>query len=276
MNDVEIGRRFRALRHRLGWRQTDVGEAAGLSQDVVSLIECGHVEDVSVRALRGVATALGAELQLSVTFRGGVLDRLLDEGHAAVVAAVLRRLEALGWEVHPEVSFSVYGEMGSIDLVGWHAETRTLVVIEVKTELTSLEETLRTHDAKARLAADIVRDRFGWRPACVARLLVLPDASTPRRQVKRHDEVLRSAYPLRGSALRAWLGDPRGSVAGLAYVSVTTVHRAKRGPTSPRRVRRRQIATTEAFEVSTSATHEGGSWKAQGLDAVRAHHDVHS
>jgi transcriptional regulator with XRE-family HTH domain len=29
--DVRLGRRFRALRHRLGWRQEDVGEAAKVS-----------------------------------------------------------------------------------------------------------------------------------------------------------------------------------------------------------------------------------------------------
>ncbi len=155
-----------------------------------------------------------------------------------MVGAVVRRLGALGWEVRPEVSFAVFGERGSIDVVAWHAATRTLLVVEVKTELTSVEETLRRHDVKVRLAATVVGERFGWRPARVARLLVLPDATTPRRQVARHEAVLRSAYPLRGPALRGWLAAPSGSAASLAYAPITTSGRiARRSPTS-RRIRR--------------------------------------
>jgi transcriptional regulator with XRE-family HTH domain len=84
MDDVRLGRRFRALRHRLGWRQADAGSRAGLSQDVVSLVERGRIEDVSVRALRRHAQALGAELRMELWFRGGELDRLMDEGHASL------------------------------------------------------------------------------------------------------------------------------------------------------------------------------------------------
>jgi hypothetical protein len=40
------------------------------------------------------------------------------------------------------VTFSIYGERGSIDLLAWHSETRTLLVVELKSELTSIEETL--------------------------------------------------------------------------------------------------------------------------------------
>ena len=69
-----------------------------MSQGLVSLVECGHVQDVSVRALRRLAVSLGAELRLELWFRGGELDRLVDEGHAALLGAVARRLDALGWE----------------------------------------------------------------------------------------------------------------------------------------------------------------------------------
>jgi transcriptional regulator with XRE-family HTH domain len=238
MDDGRLGARFRVLRRRLRWRQVDVGERAGLSQDVISLIENGRLEDVSVRALRKVARALGGDLRIELWFRGGELDRLMDEGHAALVGTVASRLEGLGWETRPEVSFAVFAERGSIDLVAWHAASRTLLVIEVKTELTSIEETLRRHDAKVRLAADLVAERFGWRPARVARLLVLPDGSTARRQVRRHGAVLRSAYPVRGRALRAWLREPAGSAAGLAFVPPTTMGRTANGPVSRRRIAR--------------------------------------
>ena len=211
--------------------------AAGLSQDVVSLLECGHVEDVSVRALRGIAGILGAELRMEVWFRGGELDRLLDEGHAAVVAAVVRRLEALGWDVRPEVSFAVYGERGSVDVAAWHAASRTLLIVEVKAEPTSVEETLRRHDVRVRLSPSAARERFGWEARRVARLLVLPAGTTPRRPVARHDTVLRAAYPLRGPALRRWLAAPAGTAAGLAYLPLTSLDRSGRPSTARRCIR---------------------------------------
>jgi transcriptional regulator with XRE-family HTH domain len=245
MDDVQLGARFRALRHRLGWRQADVGERAGLSQDVVSLVEVGRIADVSVRALRRHALALGGELRVELWFRGGDLDRLMDEGHAALVGAVAAVLGSMGWETRPEVSFAVFGERGSIDVVAWHAVSRTLLVVEVKTRLTSIEETLRRHDAKARLAAQVVAERFGWRPVRVARLLVLPDDTTARRHVRRHEAVLGSAYPLRGRELRAWLRAPAGSVAGLAFLPPTKEGRALRGPVSRRRISRAHAGASQ-------------------------------
>ena len=70
--------------------------------------------------------------------------------------ARVARLGGDGWEVVPEVSYSTFGERGSIDLLAWHQATRTLLVIEIKTELTSIEETMRRHDRRSRLAATVV------------------------------------------------------------------------------------------------------------------------
>ena len=217
-----------------------------MSQDLVSIVERGRIEDASVRSLRAVARALGAELRLDLWFRGAELDRLLDEGHAALVGAVVARLEVLGWECRPEVSFAVYAERGSIDVVAWFAATRTLLVIEVKTELVSVEETLRRHDVKVRLAAEVVQQRFGWEAQRVARLLVLPDASTPRRQVARRAEVMDRAYPLRGVALRRWLETPSGSVAGLVFVADTNHGRDTRNAVTRKRIRGRPDRPSEA------------------------------
>ena len=195
---------------------------------------CRHV---SVRALRRLAVSLGASCAWSCGSAAASWTGWLTRVTRRCSGAVARRLDALGWETRPEVSFAVYGERGSIDLVAWHAPTRTLIVIEVKTELTSIEETLRRHDVKVRLAAGVVAARFGWQPRAVARLLVLPDHSTPRRQVGRHADLLGPAYPLRGPRLRSWLRAPSGSVSGLAFLALTSDGRASRGSVSRRRVR---------------------------------------
>lgn len=220
MNDVQIGIRFRALRHRLRLTQSDLAERAGVSQDAISRIERGRLEEVALRTVRRVALELEADLEHLLRWRGGDLDRLVDEGHAALAGRVARLLEADGWQARFEVSYSVYGERGSIDILAWHPAARTLLVVEVKTELVAIEETLRKHDAKVRLAPAIARDRFGWTPAAAGRLLVLPSASTPRRRVDRHKAVMDSAYPLRAATLRNWLRDPAGAAAGLLFVEV--------------------------------------------------------
>ncbi|HEX7472238.1 MAG TPA: helix-turn-helix domain-containing protein [Candidatus Limnocylindrales bacterium] len=238
MSDFRLGRIARALRQRLDRRQTDVARRAGVSQDSVSRVERGQVDGVTVGTLRRILAAVDGDLVLTVRWRGGELDRLLDEGHAALVGRVAEHLASLGWEVRLEVSFSVYGERGSIDVLGWRSDSRHLIVGEVKTEIASVEETLRRHDGKVRLGARIAEDRFGWRPRVVGRLLIVPAGSTVRRRVARHGAIFSRAYPLRGRELRSWLQQPVASAGGLLFLSPTHGVRGMGRSTPRRRVHR--------------------------------------
>lgn len=165
---VRVGRSLRTLRQRAGLRQLDVAKHVGIAQSTVSAIERGRLAHLGLATLAKVAGSLDADLVVFVRWRGGELDRLLDDRHAALVARIAEIVERAGWPTKPELTFSEFGERGSIDLVAWHAATRTLLVIEVKTELTSVEETLRKHDLKVRLArssfaSGSAGSRFGWR-----------------------------------------------------------------------------------------------------------------
>ena len=237
MDDQRIGRSLRAIRHQKGWRQIDVARKARLSQAIVSRAEAGEIGQLTLATLRKLATAIGAEAFVRIRWRGADLDRLIDEGHATLVGAVVELLTSVGWVVHTEVSFSVYGERGSIDVAAWHEATRTLLVIEVKTELVSIEETIRILDVKVRLAPQVVAERFGWQPLVRSHLLVLPARSTQRRQVARHAAVLGPAFPVRGQEMKRWLSSPDHSVGGLLFVSLTTGSRTKSGVLSRKRVR---------------------------------------
>lgn len=238
MSDLRLGRIARALRHRLGWRQADVARRAGTSQDLVSRIERGRVDAIGVAKLRRVLAALDAELVLFVRWRGGELDRLLDESHALLVGEAVRLMDRPGWDVQLEVSFASYRERGSIDLLAWHGETRTLVVGEVKTEITSVEATLRTHDGKVRVGAQIAVERFGWRARVVTRLLIVPETSTARRRIARHAVIFSRAYPTRGIELRTWLERPGPMAGGLLFLSPTQGVRDIRRSPSRKRIRR--------------------------------------
>jgi transcriptional regulator with XRE-family HTH domain len=253
MQDLQIGRAARALRHRLGVRQVDVADLIGVGHDVISRRERGRIDGLTVRTLRKVFAAFDAEIVVIVRWRGGELDRILDRRHAGLGELVVARLERPGWTVVPEVSFSHSGERGSIDLLAWHAATRTLLVIELKTELTSIEETLRRHDVKARLAGAVAKERLGWEPGQVARLLVLPDERTPLRQVDRFARVLIGAYPDRGPAVREWLAGPSRPISGLLFLTVADGARLRQriGPT-------RRIAKSSSAAAATehpSAAH---------------------
>ncbi len=215
---------------------------ARVSQSTVCRVEHGRLDRLQVGTVRAVLRALEIDLSLDPRWRGGELDRLVDEDHAALVGRIAHVLETAGWTVRPEVSYSVYGERGSIDVLAWHPASRVLLVVEVKTTLNSIEETLRRHDAKVRLARAIAAERFGWEAAAVARMLALPDDTTSRRRVARQDGVLGKVYPARGRAVTAWLKSPTGDPGMLTFLSAIPGETGRAGRRGRRRVRKPGVA----------------------------------
>lgn len=215
-----------------------MAERAGVSQSLISAIEAGRCQSVTLDTLRRVFAAVGAGFDGQVLWRGPALERLIDARHAALVGAAATRLKRLGWEVLPEVSYSEFGERGSIDLLGWKADKLAVVVEEIKSDLTRSEETLRKLDEKVRLvAAKIASDRLGWRPRVVGRVLVLPDTDRTRRQVRMHATVFDAALPARGPEVRRWLREPVGTMAGILFVADITADGSNAARPGTQRVR---------------------------------------
>lgn len=239
MNDVVAGRSLRMLRRRSRLRQVDVANRAGVSSSLVSLIERGHLATLSLRTVRRVFASVEADYLGIVRWRGGQLDRLLDEAHAGLVGRSIELVSSAGWEAAVEVTYSWYGERGSIDVLAIHRASRTALVVEVKSELTSIEATGRKLDEKVRASTRaLVAERFGVRPALVARLLVLPDSDAARRRVHRHATVLGTLFPDRGTVVRRWLKRPSGAIAGILFVSDSNrggTPRTSTRPIGPRR-----------------------------------------
>jgi len=203
----------------------------------VSLIERGQLGHVTVGTLRRVGTALQIEIRLELRWRGGELFRLLAEGHAAMGETVTRRLVESGWEVRPEVSFSHFGERGVVDLVAWHGASRSLLLVELKTELVDLGDLLATMDRRRRLAT-VIAEGLGWSPATVASWVVLTDTRTNRRRVANHAAVLRAAFPTDGRSMPAWLRKPDRAIAGLSFLPYPAEARSGTRPGTARRVAR--------------------------------------
>jgi hypothetical protein len=183
----------------------------------------GHLARLSTRSLRRVVAALDASLNFGVRWRGASLDRLLDEDHATIVAAVAELLRRLSWLVAVEVTYSEFGERGSFDLIAFHPVAKVLLVAEVKTDLPSAEATLRKLDNKTRLAARVAHGRLGWEAAHVGRILVMPNVSMLCRRVGRNAALFDHAFPARNVAVRHWLTRPSSSFSGLWFVSSNTV-----------------------------------------------------
>src|SRR4051812_12797818 len=112
MNDQRVGGVVRALRRRRRWRQIDLAGAARTSQSTISEIERGHFDAIPLRTLRAVFAGLDARAELDPWWRGGALDRLLDERHARLVEMFVRALASEGWQPHPEVTYARDREVG--------------------------------------------------------------------------------------------------------------------------------------------------------------------
>jgi transcriptional regulator with XRE-family HTH domain len=246
MDDGRVGLAIRALRRRRGWRQRDLAAAAAVSQATISILERGHLDRASVRVVRDVVEALDGRATFDIRWRGAALDRLLDERHAALGARVVAELRAHAWEAQVEVSYARYAERGSIDVLGWHPETRSLLVVELKTEIASAEETLRKHDEKVRLAPQIARERCGWRPTVVGRVLVLPDDRTVRRRWAKMESLMSAAMPAATVEVKRWIRAPRRELFGVWFLPLIDVSSRSRSSASRERVRCPRSGSSQA------------------------------
>ena len=146
-----------------------------------------------------------------------------------------------GWIIEPEVSFSIYGERGIIDILAWHPTSRILLVIELKTEIVDVNEMLGALDRKRRLAATIAAERK-LNPVAIATWVVVADSRTNRRVVADHATVLRAKLPSDGRRLRGWLRQPRGRLDGLSFLPPVQGTHVGVDPAPVRRVVRRRLA----------------------------------
>ena len=206
---------------------------------MVGRVERGELGRIPYSALEAIANSLDGRLALDFRWRGESLDRLIDEVHAGLVDQVVRLFRDARWDVHVEVSFSVYGERGSIDVFASHSPTRRGAVVEVKGSVPDAGNTVIGVDRKSRLAPKIARDR-GWPCEGVARFLVALDNSTSRDRIARHADIFRTAFPAGGRESLAWIRDPVGPPpSGIIFLS-------------PRRERSRRSTARNARRVITA------------------------
>jgi hypothetical protein len=184
-----------------------------------------------------MARSLDARLVLSVQWRGGELDALLDAGHAVLREHWAERRS--GWLARSEVTYSEWGERGAIDELAFHPPTGTVLVVELKTVIADTQSVLARLDAKTRLAPGIAA-RLGWRVRRVVPCLVLADTRTNRRRIASHPAAF-DGLSLRGPGARRWLSAPATGVDGLLlFESVTSLRGTHVRKAGRQRIRHRR------------------------------------
>jgi hypothetical protein len=179
-------------------------------------VERGEVGRVPLGALVQMADALGMSADLVLRWQGSDLDRLLNARHSALHESLARWFaHQPGWAIAPEVSFSIYGERGVIDILAWHAASRSLLAIELKTDIVDVNDLMGSVDRKRRLAARVARER-GWDAASVSCWVIVAQGRTNRRRVASHRATLRAAFPDDGIRATSWVKAPAGTIAALS------------------------------------------------------------
>ena len=164
------------------------------------------------------------------------MAKLLDERHAALLRAVATVLQGLGFEVHVEYTFNIWGERGSIDILAWHPLFRATLPIEVKTRLVDLQDLFATTGRKRRLLAAICRAE-SWESVAAASLIVLPEEGWARSGVRKFAPLFDTAFPARTVEVRQWLHRPSGDLRGIWFFANDRPGSVIRKPGGPLRVR---------------------------------------
>lgn len=216
---VQVGATIHEVRSAMGWSQRELGRRAGLSQSEISKIERCVVDQLTFDVAGRLMDSLGirAMLDLRAPF---IADRRRqrDGGHARCLAYVARRLERLGWSVLTEVEIVSGTARGWIDVLAYRAADRTLLVIEVKTEIEDLGQVQRQLGWYAREAWRAARGA-GWRPAVATAVLLVLASARNHERIAANASLLGRDFTMSSSALD-------GHVAGTSSALLVRGQRA--------------------------------------------------
>lgn len=202
-------------------------------------MERGELSGMTLGSIDRAAATLGASVHIQLRWQGEQLDRLIDAAHAQIQQSVAALLANVGWIVHVEVSFNHYGDRGRVDIIAFHPLLRILLIVEIKSALGDLQETVGRLDVKVRIGRKIARD-LGWTDvATLIPVLVIGDSRAARRIIAEHGALFESLNR-RGRAALAWVRRPAvPHPTGLLWFAKrpdsrqATIRRGQRAPKRP-------------------------------------------
>jgi hypothetical protein len=123
---------------------------------------------------------------------------------------VQRRQEAAAWSVVPEVEVHGVRAHGWIDLLAFHAASRTVLVDEIKTDLHDIGGLGRQVSWYEQEAWHAAR-RLGWRPRRVVTIVFVLLTQANDQRIRENRDVLRDMLPGRAPDVTALLEAPESA-----------------------------------------------------------------
>ena len=191
----------RRTRIDLDVTQQQLADALGISRTYLSEIEAGRANPSL-----DLVDRMGGQLdtRFDIVARGpiligGAIER--DLVHARCSGYVGRRLSTAGLEVAREVGAIDGRVRGWIDLLAYDRRSRTMFVIEIKTDLDDLGRIERQVGWYERVAwtTDLARS---WRPRQLRSWLFVLATAQVDGAIARNRELLADAFPARAGAMR--------------------------------------------------------------------------
>lgn len=202
---IRFGYELRIARVTAGLTQGRLGSIAGVTQQLVSLVEGGDPRvslDVRCRLAAGCGHEVGWRLYPVATVR------LRDSGQLGLAQSIVQSLHVT-WQARLEVPVSP-GTAQAADIV--LARPDELVQIEVERSLVDFQAQLR--------AAQLKRESLAQAHERPIRLVIaVPDTTTTRVRLSPHADVLRTTMPVTSRRIAAALrsGEPVGG-DGILFV----------------------------------------------------------
>jgi transcriptional regulator with XRE-family HTH domain len=220
----------RQTRRQLCWTQTRLAARADVSQPQVSRFEAALIDAVSLGEAGRLLDSLG--IRLTVTADAPFVarhQRQHDAAHARCVAYTAGRLMSAGWEVRREAEIHQGRWHGWIDLLGFHAATKSGFIGEIKTELPDFGELERTLNWYTRMAWNIARS-IGWQYRRLGSAVLVLATEANEMRLRDNAVLVRQVFPVRATALHDWLANPSGALPGPALVLIDPRSRRSQWP----------------------------------------------
>jgi transcriptional regulator with XRE-family HTH domain len=241
---VGLGLELRDARIARRWTVAELAGRAGVSTDVVYLLEAGR--RVSTQAALRIVNAFGLRLEFALTDprrRPDARPSLsVDPVHSAMGELEAARMRGIGIPVGVDEPYQHYQFAGRADLVAWDLERRALLHIENRTRVPDFQDAAGTYNAKRSYLGGALAERIGvphW--TSETHVIAALWSSEVLHALRRRRESFRSICPDPDHAFHAWwAGQPPTSGRTSILVVLDPLARGRQ---------RRYVGLEEAMSV---------------------------